>query len=56
VREKRLSITDIARQLGTSTTTVSFVINGKAKEKNISNALIEKVQHLVSKLNYHPIL
>jgi LacI family transcriptional regulator len=54
VREKRLSITDIARQLGTSTTTVSFVINGKAKEKNISNALIEKVQHLVSKLNYHP--
>jgi LacI family transcriptional regulator len=54
VREKRLSITDIAKQLGTSTTTVSFVINGKAKEKNISSALIEKVERLVSKLNYHP--
>jgi transcriptional regulator len=54
VREKRLTITDIARQLGTSTTTVSFVINGKAKEKNISDALIEKVEQLVSELNYQP--
>ncbi|MGM9478279.1 LacI family DNA-binding transcriptional regulator [Pedobacter sp. GSP4] len=54
MRGKRLSITDIAKQLGTSTTTVSFVINGKAKEKNISTALIEKVEQLVSELNYHP--
>jgi LacI family transcriptional regulator len=54
VREKRLSITDIARQLGTSTTTVSFVINGKAREKNISQVLIDRVEHLVSELNYQP--
>jgi len=54
VREKRLSITDIARQLGTSTTTVSFVINGKAREKNISQLLIDRVEQLVTELNYHP--
>ncbi len=54
MREKRLSITDIARQLGTSTTTVSFVINGKAREKNISQVLIDRVEHLVSELNYQP--
>lgn len=54
MREKKLSITDIARQLGTSATTVSFVINGKGKEKNISTALIEKIENLVSELNYQP--
>ncbi|QPH40837.1 LacI family DNA-binding transcriptional regulator [Pedobacter endophyticus] len=54
MREKKVSIKDIAKQLGTSTTTVSFVINGKGREKKISDELIEKVEELVAKLNYQP--
>ncbi|MCZ4223163.1 LacI family DNA-binding transcriptional regulator [Pedobacter rhodius] len=54
MREKKLSIIDLAKQLGTSATTVSFVINGKGKEKNISTALIEKIESLVAELNYQP--
>lgn len=54
MREKKVSIKDIAKQLGISTTTVSFVINGKGKEKKISDELIERVEDLVAKLNYQP--
>jgi len=51
---KRVSIKDIAKQLNISITSVSFVINGRAKEKNISNALTKKVLDLVAELNYQP--
>lgn len=52
--QKKLSIKEIAKLLGTSTTTVSFVINGKAKEKHISDEVTKKVLKLVSDLNYQP--
>lgn len=52
--KKRVSIKDIAKQLNISITTVSFVINGKAREKNISEALTKKVLDLVAELNYQP--
>lgn len=51
---KRVSIKDIAKQLNISITSVSFVINGRAKEKNISDALTKKVLDLVAELNYQP--
>jgi LacI family transcriptional regulator len=51
---KRVSIKDIAKQLNISITSVSFVINGRAKEKNISEALTKKVLDLVAELNYQP--
>ncbi|WP_443944904.1 LacI family DNA-binding transcriptional regulator [Pedobacter sp. AW1-32] len=51
---KKISIKDIASRLNISITTVSFVINGKAKEKNISDALTKKVLDLVAELNYQP--
>lgn len=51
---EKLSIKEIANLLGTSTTTVSFVINGKAKEKHISEEVTQKVLKLVSELNYQP--
>ncbi|RYD70674.1 MAG: LacI family DNA-binding transcriptional regulator, partial [Sphingobacteriales bacterium] len=41
---KALSIKDIAVKANVSITTVSFIINGKAKEKSISEAVIEKVE------------
>ncbi len=51
---KNVSIKDIAKQLGVSTTTVSFVLNGKAKEKRISEELKNKITKLAAKLNYRP--
>jgi len=52
--KKRISITDIAKQLDISITTVSFILNGKAEEKRISKDVTEKVLNLVAELNYKP--
>ena len=49
-----VSIKDIAREVGVSTTTVSFVLNGKAKEKRISEELKDKVLSAAQRLNYRP--
>lgn len=51
---KNVSIKDIAKQAGVSTTTVSFVLNGKAEEKRISPDLKNKILKLAQKLNYKP--
>ena len=40
--KKRPSIKDIASKLNVSPTTISFVLNGKAKEKKISDGLAER--------------
>ncbi|RAW02434.1 LacI family DNA-binding transcriptional regulator [Pseudochryseolinea flava] len=40
---------DIAKKLKISKTTVSFILNGKAKEKRISDELIDKVFKHVKK-------
>lgn len=50
----KLSIKDIAAQLAISKTTVSFILNGKAKEKRISEQLVEKVLALVKQVGYKP--
>ena len=52
--KKRLSISDIANNLGISVTTVSFILNGKAKEKRISDALTKRVLDYVKKVDYKP--
>jgi LacI family transcriptional regulator len=51
---KNISIKDIAKEVGVSTTTVSFVLNGKAKEKRISDDLKEKILETAARLNYRP--
>lgn len=51
---KALSIKDIALQANVSITTVSFIINGKAKEKSISDAVIKKVQKIIVDSGYKP--
>lgn len=52
--KKKISITDIAKQLDISITTVSFILNGKAEEKRISKDVTDKVLKLVEELNYKP--
>lgn len=52
--KKRLSISDIAKNLGISVTTVSFILNDKAKEKRISEALTKRVLDYVNKVGYKP--
>ncbi|RZL50551.1 MAG: LacI family transcriptional regulator [Pedobacter sp.] len=51
---KALSIKDIALKANVSITTVSFIINGKAKEKSISDAVIKKVQQIIIESGYKP--
>jgi LacI family transcriptional regulator len=54
IKMATVSIKDIAREVGVSTTTVSFVLNGKAKEKRISEELKDKVLSAAQRLNYRP--
>lgn len=51
---KKTSLKDIAERANVSTTTVSFVLNGKAVDKRISKAVIERVKKLVKELDYKP--
>ncbi len=51
---KTLSIKDIAALAQVSTTTVSFIINGKAKEKSISDAVTAKVEKVIAESGYKP--
>jgi LacI family transcriptional regulator len=52
--KKKLSIVDIANHLNISKTTVSFILNGRAKEKRISEELVEKVLKFVEEVGYKP--
>lgn len=51
---KKISIKDIAKALGVSITTISFIINGKAEEKRISKEMVKKVEDYVAKVGYRP--
>lgn len=51
---KALSIKDIAKKANVSITTVSFIMNGKGVEKNISTAVIERVQKIIADDGYRP--
>ncbi|PXX29050.1 LacI family DNA-binding transcriptional regulator [Arenibacter sp. ARW7G5Y1] len=54
MKKKRYSIKDIAQELKVSRTTISFILNGKAKEKRISEALTKRVLEYVEKVGYQP--
>jgi LacI family transcriptional regulator len=51
---KKISMKDIARELNISITTVSFVVNGKSEQKNISAATVKKVKNLIEKRGFKP--
>jgi LacI family transcriptional regulator len=50
---KKISMDDIARELNISKATISFIINGKAKEMRISDRLTTKVLDYVKEKNYN---
>lgn len=51
---KRLSLKDVARMAGVAPSTVSFVLNGKARQMRISEELETKVMAVVKKTGYQP--
>lgn len=51
---KKVSIKDIAAKAGVSITTVSIVLNGRAKEMKISEGMAQKISKLASKMDYRP--
>src|SRR3546814_813268 len=52
--EQKISIRDMAERLGVSPTTVSFVLNGKQKEKRISDKVARRIIAMAKKLKYEP--
>jgi LacI family transcriptional regulator len=54
--KKKISIHDIARELKLSATTISFVLNGKAEEKKISEDVRKKVSDYIKKVGFQPNL
>jgi LacI family transcriptional regulator len=54
MKRKNLSISDIAKKLNVSPTTVSFVLNGKWKEKRVSEEVVKKVRNYIEKVGYKP--
>ncbi len=51
---KRVSIKDIAAKVGVSTALVSYVMNGKEKEKRVGREIVERIRKVADELNYHP--
>lgn len=49
-----VSIKDIAKEVNTSISSVSLVLNGKAKGKRISDALAVRIVKAAERLGYHP--
>jgi len=52
--KKKISLKDIARELGVSPALVSMVLNHRGDEKKVSPETQKKVWDLVKKLNYKP--
>jgi len=52
--KKKISIHDIAKELSLSAATISFVLNGKADEKKISENVRRKVSEYIKKVGYQP--
>ena len=51
---KRMRMSDVAQALGLSRATVSYVLNGKAVESNISEATVKRIEEMARKLHYVP--
>lgn len=49
---KRVSLKDIAKELGVSKSLVSFVMNGRAKEMRVSDVMTEKILSKAKEMGY----
>lgn len=52
--KKSVSIKDIANALNVSTTLVSFVLNGKAKQHRVNDELAKRVLEVATEMGYRP--
>ena len=52
--QKRVSLKDIATRVGVSTALVSYVLNGKEKEKRVGSAMAQKIRETAEALHYTP--
>lgn len=52
--KKKISISDIAKALNVSITTISFILNGKAKAYRISDDLVTRVTQYIQEVGYKP--
>lgn len=52
--KKHASLKDIANYVGVSTSLVSFVLNGKARQHRVSEEMVRKIKDAAEKLNYQP--
>lgn len=48
------TIKDVAKKAGVSISTVSIVINGKDKERKISQKTVQNVWNAIEELHYKP--
>ncbi|MFB6455441.1 LacI family DNA-binding transcriptional regulator [Chitinophaga sp. Hz27] len=51
---KRLTLKDVARMAGVAPSTVSFVLNGKAKQMRIRDEVAQKIMGVVNQSGYEP--
>jgi LacI family transcriptional regulator len=51
---KRISLKDIASEVGVSTALVSYVLNGLEKEKRVGPEIVKKIKKVARDLNYKP--
>lgn len=56
MKSKKPSLKDIANKMEVSITTVSFVLNGKGKEKKISDEVVKKILAYIKEIDYRPNL
>lgn len=54
MRERRVTIEDIARSAGVSKVTVSYVLTGRGPSRRISTATVERVKQVAKDLDYRP--
>lgn len=52
--KKKITLKDIAEELGVSTTLVSLVINNKEKEGRVGKEIAKKIRETAKRLNYQP--
>lgn len=53
-KNRRISLKDIAQKVGCSTALVSYVLNGREKEKRVSDKIVVKIRQALKEMNYKP--